>query len=552
MAESERYWIEHMPPSIPADIDSSIYQSIWEMVSESVDQHADHPAYYHIGKTISYRQLDGLSKQFATHLQNTCNVKKGDRVALMVPNVLAHPIAMFGILRTGAIVVNINPLFTARELEYQLTDSGARIIIAVSNFTNVLSEIIHNTAIEKVISAEIGDFHSPFKRWLINSYARYIKRLKPAPGLDSKPLHECINKSDESLLTVDIQQNDIAFLQYTGGTTGSTKAAMLTHGNIIANTLQANACISIAFEHIKPYTITALPLYHIFALTANCFVVIRLGGCSHLITNPRYMNSFINELKKVQPHVITGVNTLFNAMLKNPGFKDIDFSRLRLTLAGGMSVQPATAEAWHKVTGSPIIEAYGLTESSPAITANLVNSEKYSGHISFPLPSTDVSIRDDDGNPLPINTAGELWARGPQIMKGYWNRPDETDQVLTNDGWLKTGDIATMDEQGHISIVDRKKDMIIISGFNAYPNEIEAVLTNHPDIEEAGVVGVKDENTGEAIKAVIVTNKQDLSKEQIIEYCRKNLAAYKIPKLIEFRKELPKSNVGKILRRSLI
>jgi len=353
------------------------------------------------------------------------------------------------------------------------------------------------------------------------------------------------------LQIVDIRQDDIAFLQYTGGTTGSTKAAMLTHGNIIANTLQANACISLAFDFKNPYVITALPLYHIFALTANCFAVIRLGGCSHLITNPRDMDSFIGELKKVKLHAITGVNTLFNAMLKHPEFKNIDFSCLRLTLAGGMSVQLTTAEAWHNTTGSPIVEAYGLTESSPAITANPVHSKEYSGNIGFPLPSTEVSIRDDDGMSLPINHAGELWARGPQVMKGYWNNPDETRQVLTDDGWLKTGDIATMDEYGYTKIVDRKKDMIIISGFNAYPNEIEAILTSHPDIHEAGVIGVEDKNTGEAIKAVIVKSRAKLTEEQVIEHCRKNLAAYKIPKIIEFRDELPKSDVGKILRRAL-
>ena len=540
-----------MPPDIPADIDSSQYQSIWDMVSESIEQYAEHPAYYHLEKTISYQQLDQYSEQFAAHLQNTYNVEKGDRIALMVPNILAHPIAMFGILRAGAIVVNINPLFTARELELQLTDSGTRIIIVISNFTDALSKIINKTAIEHVINTEIGDFHSPFRRWLINNYTRYIKGLKPAPGLASRPLIECINKTEPPLQTVDIQQDDIAYLQYTGGTTGSTKAAMLTHGNIIANALQANACISLAFDFKNPHVITALPLYHIFALTANCFVVIRLGGCSHLITNPRDMDSFIGELKKVQISAITGVNTLFSAMLKHPEFKKVDFSALRLTLAGGMSVQPTTAKAWHKATGSPIVEAYGLTESSPAITANSVHIKSFTGHIGFPLPSTEVSIRDDDGMPLPVNTAGELWARGPQVMKGYWNNPDETRLVLTDDGWLKTGDIATMSEHGEIQIVDRKKDMIIISGFNAYPNEIETILTNHPDIDEAGVIGVEDENTGEAIKAVIVKHRQSLTKEEIIDHCRKYLAAYKIPKIIEFRDELPKSNIGKVLRRSL-
>ena len=551
MSDTDRFWLESMPPGIPDDIDTSAYASLWALARESVDKFPDLAAYHHLGTTISYQQLDALSKQFAANLQRRYAVSKGDRIALMVPNTLAHPIAMFGILRCGAIVVNINPLFTARELEAQLVDSEATVIVVMENFTHELDQVLDKTRIEHVIATRTGDFHSNIRAGLLNFYTRYIKGLKPAPGYDENLLMECTSINAEDFMEVALQPDDIAYLQYTGGTSGSTKAAVLSHGNIIANTLQAYACISPAFKNNHPYVITALPLYHIFALTANCFVVIRLAGCSHLITNPRDIARFISEIAKTRFNAITGVNTLFNAMLKHPSFKRVDFSALQLTLAGGMSVHKATAERWHEVTGSPIIEAYGLTEASPAITTNPVDSDHYSGTIGLPLPSTEVSIRDDEGNALPINSAGELWARGPQVMRSYWNRPEETREALTADGWLKTGDIAVMDEHGYITIVDRKKDMILVSGFNVYPSEVESVLCHHPEIHEAGVIGVTSEEHGEIVKAVIVRNKPTLSEQDIIEYCHQELAAYKVPKIIEFRDSLPKTNVGKILRREL-
>jgi long-chain acyl-CoA synthetase len=551
MSEPERFWLKYMPPEIPADIDSSAYTSIWSMVSEVIQRQPDLPAYHHLGTTISYRQLDYLSQQFAASLQSRFKVVKSDRIALMVPNTLAHPIAMFGILRSGGTVVNINPLLTARELQTQLSDSGARLIVALGICTDALKQILHNTSIEHVIVTEVGDFHPPLRGWLINAYTRYIKGLKPANGYSDNRITQCLRMERESFQKTEIGQDDIAFLQYTGGTTGVAKAAILSHGNMIANTLQAYACIAPAFKSLKPYVITALPLYHIFALTANCLVVIKLGGCSHLITNPRDMGRFIKEIRHVGFHVITGVNTLFNTMLRHADFRGIDFSNLRLTLAGGMSVQDTTAQQWYELTNSAIVEAYGLTEASPAITANPVDSKQYSGTIGMPLPSTEVSIRDDNGVALPLNTTGELWARGPQVMSGYWNRPEETREVLTDDGWLKTGDIAQMDEHGYIRIVDRKKDMIIVSGFNVYPNEVEAVLCNHPGIDEAGVVGISNEGAGETIKAVIIKNNPELTEAEIISYCREQLTAYKVPKVIEFRQTLPKTNVGKILRREL-
>lgn len=551
MPDSDRFWLKHMPPGIPADIDNSQYSSLWEMVSEVIESDPQMPAYHHLGTTISYRQLDTLSQRFAANLQSKYQVNQGDRIALMVPNTLAHPIAMFGILRCGAIVVNINPLLTARELQTQLSDSGARMIVALDVCTDALANILQDTGIEQVIVTEVGDFHPRLRGWLINAYTRYIKGMKPANVNHYDKITDCLSNDEPGFIEPSIRHEDTAYLQYTGGTSGTLKAAMLSHGNLISNTLQAYACISPAFNSLRPYVITALPLYHIFALTANCFVVIKLGGCSHLVTNPRDIGHFIREIKNTGFHAITGVNTMFNSMLKHEAFRGIDFSNLRLTLAGGMSVHEATASAWQKITNSPIIEAYGLTEASPAITTNPVDSKQFSGMIGQPLPSTEVSIRDDNGVELPLNTPGELWARGPQVMSGYWNKPGETREVLTEDGWLKTGDIAQMNEQGYIKIVDRKKDMIIVSGFNVYPNEVEAILCNHPGIDEAGVVGIRKEDAGETIKAVIVRNNPELNEPEIIDYCREQLTAYKVPKIIEFRQTLPKSNVGKVLRREL-
>lgn len=527
------------------------YNSLWDLVTEAINQHPEQPAYYNLGTRLSYLQLDRLSAQFSASLHHDFGINKGDRVALMLPNILAHPVSMFGILRAGAIVVNINPLFTAHELKMQLKDSGAKVLIALESFTAALPSIINDIPVEHIISVKAGDLHGLVKGWAINMVVRHVKGMKPARGLKSTPFSRCLNKFFKTNTPVDIQHDDIAYLQYTGGTTGTPKAAMLSHGNIIANTLQAHSCITHAFELKNPYVITALPLYHIFALTANCFVVARLAGCSHLITNPRDMNSFISELKKTRAHIITGVDTLFSSMVKHPEFKDIDFTRLQLTLAGGMNVHESTANTWQRLTGKPIIEAYGLTEASPAITTNPVNNSRYTGKIGLPLPLTQVSIRNASGEPVENNTPGELWAKGPQVMPGYWNNRQATAEVLTEDGWLKTGDIVSMGEDGYLEIIDRIKDLIIVSGFNVYPSEIEAVLTSHPEIQEAGVVGITLDNKNEVIKAVIAKKQDDLTEEQIIEYCRTYLTPYKVPKIVEFRDELPKSNVGKILRREL-
>lgn len=539
------------PGAFQVDIDCEAYPAIWNMVADTVTENKDSPAYFNYGTTITYGQLDMLSSNFAACLQHQYKLKKGDRVALMLPNTLAHPVCMFGILRAGGIVVNINPLYTTNELKSQLTDSGARIIIALDIFADTLTGISETTAIDQIIFCKLGDIHPPLRGWLINFVARYIKGMKPARDIKADPLSRCLTYQG-NLEDPGLTREDIAYLQYTGGTSGTPKAAMLTHGNIIANALQAHACISVAFDLRNPYVITALPLYHIFALTANCFVVIRLGGCSHLVTNPRDMDNFIRQLKKTEMHAITGVDTLFAAMLKHPEFRDINFSKLKLTLAGGMSVKQKTADKWHRLTTSPVIEAYGLTEASPAVTTNPADSKIYSGDIGFPLPNTEVSVRDEDGNETELNNAGELWVRGPQVMKGYWNKPEETADTLTEDGWLKTGDIVIMNREGRIKIVDRKKDLIIISGFNVYPSEIEAILNSHPGIAEAGVTGVKKNDGSEIIKASVVKNHPDLTRDEILDYCRQRLTAYKMPKLVEFREELPKSNVGKVLRRKLV
>ncbi|TNF99735.1 MAG: long-chain-fatty-acid--CoA ligase [Gammaproteobacteria bacterium] len=551
MSDESRFWLKYYPEGIPADIDAGRYQSLVEFFADRANEYSGKPAYDHVGTQISYKNLDQLTQRFSSYLQQECELKKGDRVALMMPNILAYPVAMFGALRAGAIIVNINPLYTARELQQQLEDSGATVIVVLENFAHALKSVIDDTSVRHVITTRVGDLHSFPKSWLINTYTRYISKLKPVEDLRHTNLSHCIHCRKELSTDVEIAPEDIAFLQYTGGTTGISKGAMLTHRNMVANTLQACAWLDSALNIEKLNIISALPLYHIFALTAHCLIVMNLGGCNHLITNPRDIKGFIKTLKKIQFHAITGVNTLFNALLNQPEFRWVDFSSLKLTLAGGMAVQRKTASDWQKITGNPIVEAYGLTETSPAACANPPGISEYTGTIGFPVPSTEVSIRDDDDDELPLGQEGELWIRGPQVMKGYWNKPEETRQVLTDDGWLKTGDMAIMSNHGTVRIVDRKKDMIIISGFNVYPNEIEDVLTHHPAIVEAGVIGVSHEQTGEAVKAVIVTNNKQLTEEDVIAYCREQLTAYKVPKIIEFRDDLPKTNVGKVLRREL-
>ncbi len=548
----ERPWLAEYPAGVPAEIDVNQYSSIVAMLEESIAQFRDRPAFSNLGKQITYGELDRLSQQFAGYLLGELKLKKGDRVAIMMPNCLQYPVALFGVLRAGLTVVNTNPMYTARELKHQLEDSGASAILVLDNFGHVVQQVVREKPI-KVIATGLGDMLGFPKGAVVNFVLKYVKKMVPdydIPGAirfrDALTLGQM-----HRLPEIDILPEDIAFLQYTGGTTGVAKGAMLTHRNMIANMLQAAAWLGDRINPGGETIITALPLYHIFALTANCLVFMRIGGLNHLITNPRDMPGFVKELKKVRFSAITGVNTLFNGLLNTPGFDEIDFSTLKLTLGGGMAVQRAVADRWKKVTGCTLIEAYGLTETSPAVCINPMDLSDYNGSIGLPLPSTDACVKDDNGNMLPAGQVGELCIKGPQVMKGYWQRPDETAKVIDADGWLHTGDMAKMDERGYFYIVDRKKDMILVSGFNVYPNEVEDVIAMMPGVLEVAAVGVPDEKSGEAVKVVIVRKDPNLTAEQVKAFARENLTGYKQPRYVEFRTELPKTNVGKILRREL-
>ncbi|MFZ5662375.1 MAG: long-chain fatty acid--CoA ligase [Pseudomonadota bacterium] len=548
----ERPWLAEYPAGVPAEIDVNQYSSIVAMLEESIAQFRDRPAFSNLGKQITYGELDRLSQQFAGYLLGELKLKKGDRVAIMMPNCLQYPVALFGVLRAGLTVVNTNPMYTARELKHQLEDSGASAILVLDNFGHVVQQVVREKPI-KVIATGLGDMLGFPKGAVVNFVLKYVKKMVPdydIPGAirfrDALTLGQM-----HRLPEIDILPEDIAFLQYTGGTTGVAKGAMLTHRNMIANMLQAAAWLGDRINPGGETIITALPLYHIFALTANCLVFMRIGGLNHLITNPRDMPGFVKELKKVRFSAITGVNTLFNGLLNTPGFDEIDFSSLKLTLGGGMAVQRAVADRWKKVTGCTLIEAYGLTETSPAVCINPMDLSDYNGSIGLPLPSTDACVKDDNGNMLPAGQVGELCIKGPQVMKGYWQRPDETAKVIDADGWLHTGDMAKMDERGYFYIVDRKKDMILVSGFNVYPNEIEDVIAMMPGVLEVAAVGVPDEKSGEAVKVVIVRKDPNLTAEHVKAFARENLTGYKQPRYVEFRTELPKTNVGKILRREL-
>ncbi|HET9482384.1 MAG TPA: AMP-binding protein, partial [Xanthomonadales bacterium] len=506
-----------------------------------------------MGRTLSYGDVDRISREFASFLLNELKLKKGDRVALMLPNVLQYPVAIFGVLRAGLTVVNTNPMYTARELKHQLTDSGAAAIVVLDNFAATLAEIVAETKVRQVITTGIGDMLGFPKSMVVNFVARYVKKIVPDYDLPGAiRFNDALARgAGKQLPEVDIGFEDIAFLQYTGGTTGVAKGAMLTHRNLVANMQQSSEWIGRNIEMGNELIITALPLYHIFALTANCLVFMKFGGLNVLITNPRDMPGFVKELSKHPFTAITGVNTLFNGLLNTPGFADLDFKSLKLALGGGMAVQRAVAERWKKVTGCTLIEAYGLTETSPAACMNPMDLPDYNGAIGLPLPSTDACVQDDNGRILPQGEVGELCIRGPQVMKGYWQRPEETAKVISDDGWLHTGDMARMDEQGFFFIVDRKKDMILVSGFNVYPNEIEDVIATHPGVLEVAAVGVPDDKSGEAVKVVIVKKDSALSADDVKQHCKTNLTGYKQPKYIEFRESLPKTNVGKILRREL-
>ncbi len=548
----ERIWLKSYQAGVPAEIDLDEFRSIGELFERSVRQYGPRKAYINMDKAITYADLDKLSAAFGAYLQSVLKLPRGARVALMMPNLLQYPICLYGALRAGYTVVNCNPLYTERELEHQLKDSGAEAIVIVENFAKVLENVVTRTPVKHVIVTQLGDMLDFPKRMIVNIVVKHVKKMVPAWHIaDAIELRDALIEGGRfPLKPVEVGHEDIAFLQYTGGTTGVSKGAMLTHRNIIANLQQAHAWIKDAVTDSE-IIVTALPLYHIFALTANCLTFFKIGATNLLITNPRDIPGFVKEIGKYPFTTITGVNTLFNAMINNPDFASIDLSKLRLTLGGGMAVQRAVAERWKQITGVTLIEAYGLTETSPAATMNPLDMPEYNGCIGLPISSTEATIRDDDGKDLPMGEPGELCIRGPQVMKGYWNRPEETTKVIMADGFLRTGDVAIMDSNGYFKIVDRKKDMILVSGFNVYPNEIEDVLAMHPGVLESAAVGVPDEKTGEAIKIFVVKKDPDLTEASIIEHCRAHLTGYKIPRQIAFRSELPKTNVGKILRRQL-
>jgi long-chain acyl-CoA synthetase len=550
----EKIWLSSYPPGIPAEVDITAYRSVVDLFETSCRRFADRPACLSMGRSLSYAELDRLSRDFAAFLQTGLGLQQGDRIALMMPNLLQYPIALFGALRAGLVVVNTNPLYTARELRHQLCDSGAKAIVLLENFAGTLQKVIGDTQVEHVMVTAIGDMLPLPKRLLVNFVVRKVKKMVPAWQLDGAiPLRDALAKGAEQGFEPPVLgHKDLAFLQYTGGTTGVAKGAMLSHGNMVANMLQARAWISAGgVREGEELIVTALPLYHIFALTANALVFMEMGATCLLITNPRDLPTFVKELSKVQFTALTGVNTLFNALLNTPGFSELDFSRFKIALGGGMAVQPAVAERWKRVTGVTLVEAYGLTETSPAACINPLDLSDYNGTIGLPIPSTECCVRDLDGNELGVGEVGEVCIRGPQVMQGYWQRPDETAKVLDADGWLRTGDMGCYDEQGYFRIVDRLKDVINVSGFNVYPNEIEAVVAEHPGVLEVGAIGVPDEHSGEAVKVVVVRKDPTLTKEALHAHCVDNLTGYKRPKHIEFVDELPKTNVGKILRRKL-
>jgi long-chain acyl-CoA synthetase len=551
--DMDKPWLKSYPVGVPESIDLDEYASLVEVIETSVRGFRDAPAFANMGHTLSYGELERMSRCFGAYLQQGLGLRKGERIALMLPNLLQYPVALFGALRAGLIVVNTNPLYTARELELQLKDSGARAIVVLENFAHVLAQVLPRLDLPHVIVTGIGDL-LPFPRSiLVNAAVRHLKRLIPPHRIpDPVAFREALDSGgSQRLETPLLDHDDLAFLQYTGGTTGAAKGAVLSHGNMVANLLQASAWFGAHLEGGREVIVTALPLYHIFSLTANCFLFTKLGGLNLLITNPRDLKGFVRTLKKTRFTCITGVNTLFNALLHTPGFSELDFSGLKMTLGGGMAVQRAVAERWKQVTGCTLLEAYGLTETSPAACINPFDLKGFNGSIGLPVPSTECAIRDEAGRECSLGEVGELCLRGPQVMQGYWNRAEETAQVLSEDGWLRTGDMARMDKRGYVYIVDRKKDMILVSGFNVYPNEVEAVVAQHPGVLEVGAIGVPDPNSGEVVKIVVVKMDSGLTEAQLRAYCREELTGYKVPRVIEFRDQLPKTNVGKILRREL-
>ena len=549
----DKPWLSRYPTDVPEMINPDQYLSLVEMFEQSVHKYADQPAFMNMGSVMTFRKLEERSRAFAAYLQNELKLKKGDRVALMMPNLLQYPVALFGVLRAGMIAVNVNPLYTPRELEHQLNDADARAIVIVSSFANTLEQIVANTRVKHVILTSLGQMLPRAKGTLVDFVVKYVKGMVPKydlPGAIS--MRKVLHKGRRlQYVKPFMSGEDIAFLQYTGGTTGIAKGAILTHRNMVANVLQAKGAYGPVLREGRELVVTALPLYHVFALTVNCLLFIEMGGRNLLITNPRDIPGFIKELQKYPFTAITGVNTLFNALVNNEDFHELDFSHLQLSVGGGMAVQRSVAEKWKKITGIHLLEGYGLTECSPLVTGNPYDLSDYSGAIGLPVPSTEVRMIDDEGNVVANDQTGELQVRGPQVMQGYWQRPEATKEVINEDGWLSTGDIVRFDEEGMIYIVDRKKDMILVSGFNVYPKEIEDVVALHGKVLEVAAIGQAHEVSGEVVKIYVVKRDPSLTKEEIITHCRKHLTGYKIPKLIEFREELPKTNVGKILRRAL-
>jgi long-chain acyl-CoA synthetase len=549
----QKPWLDSYPSGVPEQIDISQYQSILSVLDQVCEKYRDKPGFASFGTQLRYGEIERLSRQFASYLINELKLKKGDRVALMMPNLLQYPIAIFGVLRAGMTVVNTNPMYTARELKHQLADSGASAIVVLENFAHTVAEVLPETGIKKVLVTGVGDLLAFPKGAIVNFMLRHVKKQIPAFKIAGAiGFREALALgAKKPCPEVVVSLDDIAFLQYTGGTTGVAKGAMLTHRNLVSNMEQSCTWLGKNVTYGEEAIITALPLYHIFALTANCLVFMKFGGVNHLIANPRDMAGFVKTLQNTRFTAITGVNTLFNGLLNTPGFDQIDFSSMHLSLGGGMAVQRAVAERWKKVTGVTLIEAYGLTETSPAACMNPMGLAEFNGAIGLPISSTDACVKNEEGEILATGEVGELCIKGPQVMAGYWQRPADTAQVIDRDGWLHTGDMARMDEKGFFYIVDRKKDMILVSGFNVYPNEIEDVIAQMPEVLEVAAVGVPDDKSGEAVKVVVVKKSPDLTAEQIKAYCRENLTGYKQPRYIEFRNELPKSNVGKILRREL-
>lgn len=550
----EKIWLESYPKGVPAEINPNAYQSLVEIFEQICVQFSQKPAFYNLGVTITYQQLDHYAKAFAAYLQQILKLKKGDRIALMLPNTLQYPIAVLGALRAGLIIVNVNPLYTVPELIHQIDDADAQTIVVLANFVETVEKALPSTPLKNIIVTELGDLFPRSKAWFLHFYLKYIKKKIPTLQIPHHIIcfRQLIKQGEKlSLEQVILHEHDVAFLQYTGGTTGIAKGAMLTHRNLIASVLQAEAWFSQVFKPGQEIMITALPLYHIFSLLANFLFIAKIGGLNVLITNPRDITHLVADMRKFKFTIITGVNTLFNALLNYPKFARLDFSALKIALGGGMAVQRVVAERWQAVTGIVLLEAYGLTETSPSVTINPTDLKAYNGTIGLPVSSTDIAILDNEGKEVALGESGELAVKGPQVMRGYWRNPLETQKVFTKTGWLLTGDIASVNSQGYVSILERKKDMVLVSGFNVYPNEIEDVLMHVPGVREAAVIGVPDEHTGQAVKAFIVKNDPSLTEADILRFCRENLTGYKLPKIIEFREELPKSNVGKILRRAL-